>query len=550
MSLRRFAALVRGLSETSGSSGKVRLIAEHLRACTDEEAAWTLWFLQGRRPRRTVSGGVLRGWAAARSGISEDLAGVCHDHVGDLAETLTLLVAGERDPDEDPPLAEVVQGTITSLAGAPPEAQRGVVEAMWDRLDEESLYAFHKLLTGALRLGVAAGIAERGAAEALGVETDLLRERLAGGFEPTAERWRALAHEPTAEERATRPFPFQLAHALEGVDELGPIGDWLLESKWDGVRAQLIRRGEPALFGRGEGRLDEAFPEIVAAARHLPRDLVLDGEVLLVDAASGRPRPFTALQRRLGTVRRQSGLFETDEAIFMAFDLLEADGEDLRGRPLQVRRTTLEELLEAAGPAAAVRLSPRIPASSWSEADRLRTGARELGVEGLMVKRLDATYQGGRPRGAWWKWKLDPRTIDAVVVHTQGGHGRRAGLLTDHTLALWDGDELVPVTRAYSGLTDAEMVELDRRLKRTIVARRGPVRILEPSVVLEIAFEGVQRSPRHRGGIALRFPRIARWRRDKAPADADRLETLRAMLTGEDGPTGGTGGASPPFSAR
>lgn len=553
MSLRRFASLVTAISQTNASSRKVRLIADHLRNSDDAVAAWTVWFLQGRRFRRAIPGRTLRRWAAERAGISEQLAETCHDHVGDLAETLTLLSAPSdaRPPEaaEDPALDEVARFSLAPLAEAEPELRRSMVESMWVRLDDESRFAFHKMLTGAFRLGVAGGLVEQAIAETLGVEVELLRERLAGGFEPDADSWRRLARPPTETERADRPLPFQLAHALETVDEIGPIDDWLIEPKWDGVRAQLIRRGEPALFGRGEGRLDGAFPEPIAAAAALPSGTVLDGEILLVDRDSGVPRPFAALQRRLGTVRTQANLFDTELAVFVAFDLLEVDGEDVRRRPLRERRTRLEALGLDEGGSAAIRISPRITTASWAQANGLRTEARSRGVEGLMIKRLDAVYAGGRPRGSWWKWKTDPRTIDAVLVHTQGGHGRRAGLLTDHTMALWDGDELVPVTRAYSGLTDAEMVELDRRLKRTIVGRKGPVRLLEPSIVLEIAFEGVQASTRHRSGIALRFPRIARWRRDKSPAEADHLEALRRLLPPEDRRTDPPDRASRPRSS-
>jgi DNA ligase-1 len=556
VSLRRFASLMRELSEAAGPSARTRLIAEHLGACDDATAAWTMWFLRGRHLRRAVAGSVLRRWAAARADISEHLAGICHDHVGDLAETLTLLVAattGTRHPrHDDPPLAEFIESSILPLSQCHASERQACVEAIWDRLDEESLYAFHKLLTGAFRLGVAAGVAERGAAQALGVEVDMLRERLAGGFEPTPEQWRRLSRPPTPDELATRPLPFQLAHGLETTDQLGPVADHLVESKWDGVRAQLIHREVPVLVGRGEGRLDAAFPELIAAAARLPRGVVLDGEVLLVDRASGRPRPFTILQRRLGTTHIQTGLFDPDDVVFMAFDLLEIHGEDLRERSLEFRRAQLQALtLDSASEIGdgAIRISPTITIHSWAHADRIRSEARLAGVEGLMVKRRDAPYTGGRTRGSWWKWKTDPRTIDAVLVHTQGGHGRRAGLLTDHTLALWDGEELVPVARAYSGLTDAEMTELDRLLKRTVVARRGPVRILEPSIVLEIAFDGVQTSTRHRSGVALRFPRIARWRRDKTPADANRLEELKALLPDADRGPSPPDRASPPPSS-
>ena len=546
MSVRAFASLITDLSATSSSSERVARLVRHLRESKVADAALGAWFLLGNRLRRAVKVGELRAWVAERADLSDPLVAACHDHVGDLAETLALLVP---DPPVDPPdvpLEELVEHGLRALATATPARRREIVRAQWSRLDRASIFAYHKLLTGAFRIGVARGLVVRAIAEALGVDEATLDDRLAGGLEPSAAAWRALARPADPAETARRPRPFQLAHALPegaieggrvaageggllegGGVELGAIDRWLVEPKWDGARAQLVRRGEPILWSRGEGRLDGSFPEILEAARSLPTGCVLDGEVLLW--ADDAPRPFAVLQRRLGVERHEPGLFDAEHACFVAFDLLELGGEDVRSRPLGERRAALEPLLAPLEPEGTIRISERLRPRDWSEADELRRRARERGIEGLMLKRLDAPYEGGRPRGSWWKWKIDPRVIDAVLVHAQAGHGRRAGLLTDYTLALRDGESLVPVAKAYSGLSDAELVEVDRILRRTIVGRRGPVRIVEPSLVFEIAFEGVQRSPRHRSGLAVRFPRILRWRRDKTPADADSLATLAAM---------------------
>ncbi|MGA1056268.1 MAG: ATP-dependent DNA ligase [Phycisphaerales bacterium] len=552
MSVREMAALVRELPSIASTGERTRRLATHFDRSDDASAAWALWFLLGNRRRRSISAATLRSWVAARAGISEELAALCHDHVGDLAETLALLLP---DPPVDPPdlpLATLVAEGVEPLAAAGREEQARIVAGFWDRLDRDGSFLYHKVITGAFRIGVAKGLAVRAAAASLGVDVAVLEERLMGGFEPSADAWRSLRLPPDESEALLQPRPFQLAHAVpagfadeaspavesasleEAAFDLGPIDAWLVEWKWDGVRAQLLRRGDPTIASRGEGRLDGSFPEVIEAARALPRGCVLDGEVVLWQ--SDRPAPFASLQRRLGVSSHIRGLFDEEHAVMFAFDLLELDGADLRALPLRERRSKLEALLGALPAEGAIRISPRQEAATWEAANQLRLAASNRGVEGLMLKRLEAPYAGGRPRGSWWKWKLDPRRIDAVIVAAQSGHGRRAGLLSDYTLALRDGDGFTTIAKAYSGLAESEIRELDRLLRQSIVAKRGPVRVVEPSVVLEIAFEGLRESPRHRSGLALRFPRIARWRRDKSPADADTLASLRAMLRDREVP--------------
>ncbi|MGH8078861.1 MAG: cisplatin damage response ATP-dependent DNA ligase, partial [Lysobacter sp.] len=326
------------------------------------------------------------------------------------------------------------------------------------------------------------------------------------------------------------PYPFFLASPLEAArGSLGPIEGWLLEWKWDGIRLQLIRRqGEVALWSRGEERLDGRFPEIEAAASTLPRDCVLDGELLGWRGDAEQPLPFTALQTRIQRRKPGAKTLAATPVQVLAYDLLELDGEDWRARPLAQRRDALEGLLTAHGDPR-LRLSPSVQVNSWEAAAILRRGARERGVEGLMLKRLASVYQSGRRRGDWWKWKIDPLTIDAVLIYAQSGHGRRSTLFTDYTFALWEGDVLLPVAKAYSGLDDKEILNLDRWIRAHTVERFGPVRAVEPVHVFELGFEAVNRSSRHKSGIAVRFPRILRWRHDKPASEADRLDTLRAL---------------------
>jgi DNA ligase-1 len=316
---------------------------------------------------------------------------------------------------------------------------------------------------------------------------------------------------------------------LEGdPSELGEIGDWLMEWKWDGIRAQLLHRGgEVAIWSRGEESVTHQFPELVGPIGELPRGVALDGEIVAWDFEADRVAPFATLQRRLG--RKQVGrkLLAEAPVVFLAYDLLEDGGEDIRGLSLAERRVRLERLV---GDGERIRLSPTIDVATWAELATLREESRARAVEGIMLKRLDSAYEVGRKKGPWWKWKVDPYTVDAVLIYAQRGHGRRAGLYTDYTFGVWDGDELVPFAKAYSGLDASEIDEVDAFVRRHSVERFGPVRRVEPRLVFEIAFEGIRPSGRHKSGVAVRFPRMARWRRDKTPAEADTIETVRALL--------------------
>jgi DNA ligase-1 len=352
-------------------------------------------------------------------------------------------------------------------------------------------------------------------------------DRLHGAWRPSAEAWDRLADADTA--AGTRPFPFRLASDLDDPDALGPIGDWQVEWKYDGLRGQLVRRGgEVALWSRGEERIDAAFPELVALGRALPDGTVLDGEISMWEGE--RLLPFAEVQRRIGRVRVERGLFDTVVARFIAYDLLERRGEDLRPLATAARRVALEGF-HAENPHESLRISEILQPRDWPEAAALRATSRERGVEGLMLKRRDAGYGAGRAGAAWLKWKVDPFTVDLAVVAARPGSGRRAGLLTDWFLAArGDDGSLVTVASAYSGLDDAELRELDRILRETTRERKGPVRIVEPSVVLEIGFEGLAESSRHKAGLALRFPRVLRWRRDKPPDAVDSVASLRKLL--------------------
>ncbi|MEO6104334.1 MAG: ATP-dependent DNA ligase, partial [Pseudoxanthomonas sp.] len=501
----------------------------YLREAPVADAAWGVWLLSGGKLARIANTRELREWIVQQSGQPAWLVEESYDHVGDLAETLTLLLDEPASAPRELPLVEWIEQILLPVANQEADLRRSAVVGGWSTLPFDQRLLFNKLLTGALRVGVSQGLVQQALAESSGIDISRIAQRMLGTWKPTPEFLVRLLTPGELPEDRQQPYPFFLASPLEKeVASLGDIHDWLLEWKWDGIRLQLIRRnGEVALWSRGEERLDGRFPEIETAAATLPRDCVIDGE-LLGWRNGDAPLPFTALQTRIQ--RRKPGaktLAETPVRV-LAYDLLELDGEDLRSRPLLERRRLLEQVLgEHANPRIVV--SPGVAAGSWEQAATIRESARERGVEGLMLKRADSPYQSGRRRGDWWKWKVDPLTIDAVLIYAQSGHGRRSTLYTDYTFGVWDGDVLVPVAKAYSGLDDKEIVLLDKWIRANTLERFGPVRSVKAHQVFELGFEAVNHSKRHKSGIAVRFPRILRWRQDKPMAEADRLQTLQAL---------------------
>ncbi|MDA1201083.1 MAG: ATP-dependent DNA ligase [Planctomycetota bacterium] len=549
-----FTDLYWRLDGTTKTQEKVTALADFFAAATAADAAAAVGVLCGARQLRVVSTRQLRQWVAEETGLPDWLVEDSYAHVGDLAETLALLLP-EADPAaaalSSPGLAETLATTIHGLRGASDDRKREVVTATWRRLAPRERIVWHKLVTGGLRVGVSRTLVARALAGLAGLEPAVMTHRLmglAGGGLDAEGFGKLLDPETAADDR--RPYPFFLASPLEETEPatvataLGDLADWQAEWKWDGMRAQIVRRGDDAtIWSRGEELVNEAFPELVAAAEALPAGTVLDGELLAVSAAEAGPLTllgFAALSKRAGRRRVPKKILAEIPSVFVAYDLLEQAGEDLRSRPLAERRQRLETLvpdcfaavLDRGGAAAAPRLftSPLVDGDSWAALAARRQESRARGVEGLMLKRRSSPYRTGRVRGDWWKWKIEPLEIDAVLLYAQAGHGRRAGLHSDYTLGVWDGERLVTIAKAYSGLDDAEIVEIDRIVRATTLERHGPVRICEPTLVMQLAFEGVSASKRHKAGLAVRFPRIVRWRRDKTPADAGTLDDLRRML--------------------
>lgn len=527
--MRRFAALVAAIDETTRTSEKVEAMAAYFKDAQPADAAWAVHFLSGERPKRLIPVRRLAAWATEASDVPEWLFEECYQSVGDLAETISLLLPEPTTPEERP-LHVWIDEHLLPLGAMEEHEQRAAILAAWQSLAGLERFVWNKLITGGFRVGVSQPLVIRALARVSGLTEGVIAHRLSGNWAPDAMSWTALVAEQTADTDVSRPYPFYLAYALdEELEALGEPHAWQVEWKWDGIRAQLVRRaGRCYLWSRGEELVTDRFPEIATVARLLPNGTVIDGEIMPWKDA--KPLPFAQLQRRIGRKALGAKILDEVPVVLIAYDLLEIAGEDVRDRPLAWRRARLAELLGTPGISRTLILSPAVEAGAWPEVQAAWRRAREECAEGLMLKRLDAPYGVGRRRGGCWKWKVQPYAVDAVMIYAQAGHGRRASLNTDYTFAVWDGGALVPFAKAYSGLTDVEIRELDTWIRRNTVEKFGPVRSVKPEQVFELAFEGIQPSPRHKSGVAVRFPRIARWRTDKKPEDADTIETLRGLM--------------------
>ena len=526
--MKDFARLFAAVDQSTRTTVKTEALAAFFRTASESDRLWTVALFSGRRPKRAVTTTQLREWAAERAGIPLWLFEESYPIVGDLAETITLVLP-PPEREDDLPLSHWIE-SLKAMSRLDIEARKTQILAAWDRLGTTERFLFNKLITGGFRIGVSRKIMTRALARATGRDEAALALRLMGGWQPETTTWHDLVEAEDPEADASRPYPFYLAYQLEAEPEaLGAPEDWAAEWKWDGIRGQLILRGGAHhVWSRGEELMTDRFPELARAVDFLPQGTVLDGEI--VTWAGDQPMPFATLQQRIGRKTVPKTLLRDAPVILLAYDLLETGGKDIRQQPYRARRAALDALLADLPADAPVRRSPLIPFESWEDLATIRADARDSRAEGLMLKRHGSPYLDGRRKGDWWKWKLDPLTVDAVMIYAQQGHGRRANLFTDFTFAAWNGNELVPFTKAYSGLTDEEFRKITNWVRKNTLQRFGPVRQVRPELVFEIAFEGIQESPRHKSGLALRFPRMARWRQDKPAQEADTLDSLREML--------------------
>ena len=530
--MKAFADLYAALDATTKTNEKIAAMSHYFRTVPREDIAWAVHFLIGRRPKRLIPTRDLVDWALAEAGMPEWMFGECYQAVGDLAETIALLLPAAGASSQKP-LRYWVEDRLLPMREWGDAARRESMIEAWREMDERQRFAWNKLITGEFRVGVSQNLVLRALAEASGVDANVLAHRLMGDWQPTADFAGQLLAKESADADASRPYPFCLAYPLEGaVEELGDLREWQIEWKWDGIRSQLIRRSwQTFLWSRGEELVTDRFPELASAGALLSEGTVLDGEVL--PWKDGAPLPFTQMQRRIGRKELGTRILAEVPVVLVAFDLLELGGRDVREHPLEWRRAELETVVGALGPESHVLVSPLVQGESWEQLKGTRDQARARGVEGFMLKRRVSPYRVGRRRGDWWKWKINPYSVDAVLIYAQPGSGRRASLFTDYTFGVWDRGELVPFAKAYSGLTDEEIRQVDAFVRNNTLEKFGPVRRVKPDLVFELAFEAIQRSTRHRSGIAVRFPRMARWRTDKKAEDADTIETIRALLPRE-----------------
>ena len=529
--MRAFSELYEELDTTTSTNLKVAAMVRYFNSALPADAAWAAYILSGHRLKRFIGYAVLRRWLVEASALPEWLVEESTATVGDLAETIALLMesnlaAAAVAPDL--PLSAWIEDRLLPLREVDEEQQRTAIVEWWRTLPYRECFILNKFLTGELRVGVSELLVTRALSEVLNLDRADVTRRLMGEWRPSAQFWEGLRSTvpPTSDPAA--PYPFFLASPLEESPEtLGPLSGWLAEWKWDGIRSQLIRReGKCFIWSRGEDLVTERFPEIVAAAARLPDGVVLDGE--LVAWRDGSIRPFAELQQRIGRKKLSAAILERVPVRFLAYDLLEQGHTDVRSLPLRERRERLETLLRNAPDA--LGLSSPVPAENWQALTTLREESRARAVEGFMLKSLDSPYGIGRQRGSWWKWKIEPFSFDGVMLYAQPGHGRRSNLYTDYTFGVWSEGELVPVAKAYSGLSNVEIAELDRWIRSHTTEKFGPVRQVERTQVFELAYEGIAASTRHKSGIALRFPRIARRRTDKPASEADKLSDLQKVL--------------------
>ncbi len=528
--MKRFAKLFNTIDQSTKTNVKVAALADYFAAAPDADRLWTIALFSGRRPKRAVTTTKLREWAAERAGIPLWLFEESYSIVGDLAETITLVLAPSVTQD-DRPLSDWI-ADLREVYTKDEDARKAFVWAAWDHLGGTERFIFNKLITGGFRVGISQKLMTRALARATDKPEAELAHRLMGNWHPDDTNWHTLVEAEDASADASRPYPFYLAYGLEADPAaLGSPEDWRAEWKWDGIRGQLILRdGAYFVWSRGEELMTDRFPELARALDFLPDGTVLDGELLVWPQGQPVPSSFNALQARIGRKNVPKKLLTEAPVVLHAYDLLEWRGADLRQTPFADRRAVLEGACADLPPEAPIRLSPQLDFATWDDLAEKRGTARDVQAEGVMLKRSQSPYLAGRKKGDWWKWKLDPLTIDAVMIYAQSGSGRRANLFTDFTFAVWNGNDLVPFTKAYSGLTDAEFRQITAWVRKNTLERFGPVRKVTPEHVFEIAFEGIQRSPRHKSGVALRFPRMLRWRQDKPLQEANTLADLEEML--------------------
>jgi len=526
--MRQFAELVTTLGTSTKTNEKLEALSNYFATANDKDKVWVIAIFSGRRPKRAVNATQLWTWCHELTNLPSWLFEECYHSVGDLGETIALLLPEATNEEASHPLHYYLE-TLITIEKQDESTRKNFIIDSWQTMTQAERFVFNKLITGNFRIGVSQQTMVNALSKTVNLESSVIAHRISGNWDPLATSFSELLSEQAVSEDYSKPYPFYLAYAIEDeVQTLGEPREWQAEWKWDGIRGQVIKRNDELfVWSRGEELMTEKFPEYHSLKDRLPNAVVLDGEI--IPSQNGKPLPFALLQTRIGRKNVTKKQLLESPITFFVYDLLEYEGNDFREALLVERRTLLEKIVSEVNHPALL-LSPTISFSTWEELTNLRKQSRNMGSEGIMLKRKNSIYQVGRKRGDWWKWKIDPLVIDAVMIYAQKGHGRRSSLYTDYTFAVRDGDKLVSFTKAYSGLTDKEFSEVDSFVKRNSLEKFGPVRTVKPELVFEIAFEGIAASNRHKSGVALRFPRISRWRKDKKADEINTLEDLKKML--------------------
>jgi DNA ligase-1 len=528
--MKSFSHLALSIGTSTKTTDKLNALVEYFTSADDRDIVWVIALFSGRRPKRAVSSAQLVTWCVELTGSSFWLFDECYNVVGDLAETIALLLpeAEQGILHEAKPLHYYIE-RLKAIEKETEEVKKKFILDSWREMNRAEQFVFNKIITGGFRIGVSQSLMVNALASATRLSPSVIAHRISGNWDPSTIRLQELLSEDASSIDHSKPYPFFLAYAVEeDVATLGDPAEWQAEWKWDGIRGEIIKRNnELFVWSRGEELMTEKFPEYFTLQDALPNGIALDGEI--IPSIDRKPLPFALLQTRIGRKNVTKKQLQEAPIAFFAYDLLEYEGEDWRSRTLQERRTKLEEVIGTVNVSNLI-ISPLVHFQTWEELGSIRATSRVLGAEGLMLKRKTSVYEVGRKRGNWWKWKIDPLTIDAVMVYAQKGAGRRSNLYTAYTFAVRDGDQLIPFTRAYSGLSDKEFAQVDAFVKRNSLEKFGPVRTVKPELVFEIAFEGIAASNRHKSGVALRFPRMLRWRKDKKPDEVNTLDDLKKML--------------------
>ena len=536
--MKQFAKLVYVLGTSTKTNDKLQALQDYFAVAAEKDKVWVIAIFSGRRPKRIINSTILKGWCMEITGIAPWLFDECYHTAGDLAETISLLLPEPKNENSfvaEHTLSYYLE-TFIRIEKEDELVKKQFITNSWQQMDRNEKFVFNKLITGGFRIGVSQTMIVNALAKSVKVAASVIAHCISGNWNPAVTTFDDLLSETVAATDFSKPYPFYLAYAVdEDVTKLEDEKLWQAEWKWDGIRGQIIKRNNDFfVWSRGEELLTEKFPEYNNFKDQLQNGTVIDGEIISLATTAKeehfKPLPFAALQTRIGRKTITKKQLTEAPVGFIAYDLLEFNGEDIRYKSMAERRQLLEQLIAQTNHPA-LHISPVISFLSWPQLGLIRSQSREMGSEGIMLKRKSSPYQAGRKRGDWWKWKIDPLTIDAVMIYAQKGHGRRSNLYTDYTFAVKDGDKLVPFTKAYSGLTDKEFAQVDSFVKRNSIEKFGPVRTVKPDLVFEIAFEGIAASNRHKSGVALRFPRMNRWRTDKKPGEINTLDDLKKMLT-------------------